>query len=60
MNVLKKEIIKLEKEIDNEIRYAERWMHERRKFFIKLAWVGGIIITLLIFSKIYLNVSGFG
>ena len=34
----------IEKEIKREIKYAEKWMHERRKFLIKLAWVIGFII----------------
>jgi len=47
---------KLEKQIAKDIKKAEKWVVERRKFFIKLAWVLGIIIALLIISQIYLKV----
>jgi len=64
---IKKEIKEIEKVIDDiekdvkkDIKYAERWMYERKKFFVKLAWVVGLITLLIILSNIYLRVKGFG
>ena len=48
------------KEVKKEIKQAERWVIERRKFFIKLAIVAGMISILLILSNLYLKTSGFG
>ena len=45
---IKKEIKQIEKDIKQEIRYAERWMIQRRNFLIKLIWVAGFIGILLI------------
>jgi len=56
----KKEIKRFEKDLGKEIKDVEKWMHERKKFFIKLAWVVGFIIALLIFSHFYLRVYGVG
>jgi len=47
---------KKENFIEHEIEEVEKWVIERRKFFIKLAWVVGLIVLLLIFSQIYLRV----
>ncbi|MBT4135469.1 hypothetical protein HOD75_03715 [archaeon] len=44
--------------LKKEILEAEKWMHERKRFLIKLAWVVGFITILLIFSNFYLNVKG--
>jgi|TARA_B100001971_G_C18020796_1_gene447271 hypothetical protein len=40
--------------IEEEIEEIEDWIKERKKFLIKLGWVAGIIIILLIISKLYL------
>ena len=45
---LKKDIKETEKQIIQEIKYAEKWMIERKKFLIKLFWVLGFIVVLLI------------
>ena len=53
----------IEKEIkhaEKDIVHAERWMHERRKFFIKLGFVIGLVVVLLIISHFYLRTSGVG
>jgi hypothetical protein len=56
----KKDLEKVEKEIDKEVKEIEGWIIERRKFFIKLGWVVGIIAILLILSHLYLRVAGVG
>lgn len=43
----KKNLNSFEREIDLEIRDAERWVYARRKFFIKLAWV--VLLTLALY-----------
>ena len=60
MKNIEKDIKKIEKEFKGEIKYAEKWMHERKKFLVKLAWVLGIITVLLIASNFYMKVKGFG
>ena len=60
MKDIEKDIKKIEKSIKGEIKYAEKWMHERKKFLVKLAWVLGFITVLLIVSNIYMKVKGFG
>jgi len=57
---LKKEIKKFEKGLEDELEQAEKWMKERRKFFIKLIWVVGFIAVLLIVSNLYLKINGVG
>ncbi len=57
---IEKDIKKIEKGIKGEIKYAEKWMYERKKFLVKLAWVLGIITVLLIASNFYMRVRGFG
>jgi len=54
MNI-QKEIRKFEKKIDKEFKEVEQWMIERKKFLIKLGCVAGIIIILLVISKLYLS-----
>ena len=54
MNI-QKEMRRFEKQIDKEFREVEQWMIERKKFLVKLGWVAGIIIILLVISKLYLN-----
>ena len=59
MNV-KKEMKKFEKKVDREFEEVEQWIVERKKFLIKLGWVAGIIIVLLVVSHLYLRTKGFG
>ena len=55
-------MVKKKKEniIEKEVKELEQWMVERKKFLIKLGWVAGLIVFLLIFSRLYLRVKGFG
>ena len=48
---LKKEINKIEKEIEEGIEDVEKWVYERRKFFTKLGYAIGLVILLLIISS---------
>ena len=57
---IERAIDKAEKNIKKEINYAEKWMYERKKFFIKLGFVIGFIALLLIISHIYLRTAGVG
>jgi hypothetical protein len=50
----------LKKKIMHEVEDVEAWVKARRKFLIKLAWVLGIIVALIILSQIYLRVRGVG
>ena len=50
---------KKENIIEKEVEEIEQWMIERKKFLIKLAWVAGGIIVLLILSRLYLRTGGF-
>jgi len=59
-NIIEKEIKKIGKEVKEDIGEVEAWVIERKKFLIKLGWVAGIIIVLLIISNFYLSVKGFG
>ena len=47
-------------EIVEDIQEIEKWIVERRKFFIKLGWVVGLVVGLLIFSNWFMRVQGFG
>ncbi len=49
-----------EKELEEEVEEVESWVKERRKFFIKLAWVLGLLIVLLLASHYYLRMRGLG
>ncbi len=60
MKGIERDIKKIEKGIKGEIKYTEKWMHERRKFLIKLAWVLGFITVLLVVSNVYMKIRGFG
>jgi len=44
--------------IEDEFEDVEKWIIERRKFFIKLGWVIGLVVVLLIISHFYLRISG--
>ncbi len=56
----KKDVKDAEKQIMQEIKYAEKWMVARRKFVVKLLWVVGFIGFLLILSHLYLRATGVG
>ncbi len=47
----------VEKEIDKNIIYAEKWVIARRKFFIKLGWTTIFILALLIVSELFMTVK---
>ena len=49
-----------EKGLEKEIHEVEAWVKQRKKFFIRLAWVIGFIVVLLIVSNLYLKVNGVG
>ncbi|MEK6859837.1 MAG: hypothetical protein AABX54_03410 [Nanoarchaeota archaeon] len=51
---------KIEREIEHEIKDVEKWVIERRKFFIKLGWTVLLVAALLIFSHFFLRVKGAG
>ena len=55
-NIVEREI----EEIEKDVRDVEKWMIERRRFLIKLAWVLGFVTVLLIVSHFYLRVPGVG
>ena len=57
---LGKDINKVEKNIKKDILDVEKWVVARRKFFIKLMGVVGLIAALLIFSHFYLRTFGYG
>lgn len=44
-----------QKDSKDEIAKADRWIIERRKFFIKLAWLVGMVGVLLILSYIFIR-----
>lgn len=52
--------ISFKKELNNELRDVESWVHERRKFFKKLGWIVVLIVLLIIISNLYLKVRGVG
>jgi hypothetical protein len=49
-----------EKQFQDEVHEVEKWVYERRKFLIKLSWVVGIVVVLLIISNLYLKQIGVG
>lgn len=51
---------KIERKIDKEVNQAERWVIERRKFFIKLVLTIMLIVVLLIISNLFLTIKGVG
>ncbi len=55
-------MVKKKKEniIEKEVEEIEQWIIERRKFLIKLGWIAGVIIVLLVISNLYLRTKGFG
>ncbi|MDP2925385.1 MAG: hypothetical protein Q8N99_03370 [Nanoarchaeota archaeon] len=59
-NRFNNKISRIEKELDIEVKKAEKWVIERRKFFFKLGIVALLIITLLIISELFMKVKGAG
>lgn len=53
-------MVKKKNIIEKEIEEVEQWMIERKKFLIKLGWVAGLIVVLLVVSRLYLRIKGFG
>lgn len=51
---------KIGKSIGKDIKYAENWMYERKKFFIKLSLIVIVVGFLLLISNLFLKVSGVG
>ena len=45
----------ISKNIEKEEKEVEDWVKARRKFLIKLGWVAGLIIVLLLVSHFYLS-----
>lgn len=45
----------ISKNLEKEEKEVEKWMIQRRKFLIKLGWVAGLIIVLLLVSHFYLS-----
>ena len=63
---VKRDLRKIEKEIERNFRKyggitdeTEKWVIERKKFFIKLGFIAGGLILLLILSHLFLDVQGF-
>lgn len=56
----RKKKISIEKKIEKGVEDIEEWIIERRKFFIKLGFVVCFILLLLLISRFYLRVKGFG
>lgn len=52
MGKIKKEIKKVEKTIKKDVDEIEEWVIERKKFFIKLGWIIGVIILSVVVSKL--------
>lgn len=59
-NFFNREVENVEKEIEHEVKNVEKWIIERRKFFIKLGWTILLIAALWIFSHFFLRVKGVG
>jgi len=57
---LEREVNVAGKDIEEEAEEVEKWVHERKKFFIKLGFVIGLVALLLIISHLYLRTSGVG
>jgi hypothetical protein len=49
------EFLKLEKQIEKDVVQVEKWIQERKKFFIKLGIVIILIVLLLIISNILVS-----
>lgn len=52
-----KDIDKIDKNINKEVQQVEKWVIERRKFFIKLGYVALLILVLFVISEIFLTVK---
>lgn len=49
-----------EKQLEKEIKEVEKWVIERKKFFIKLVWIVILITILFVLSYLFLRVKGAG
>lgn len=49
---LNKELEDIEDNVQENFEDIQKWVIERRKFFIKLGWVAGFIILLLVLSNL--------
>lgn len=49
------EFQKIEKEIGEEVEEVEKWIIERRKFFIKLGIIVILILLLLLYSRFFIK-----
>jgi hypothetical protein len=54
------EFQRIEREIDEDVEDVEKWVIERRKFFIKLGWLVALVIILFILSNLLMKVKGVG
>lgn len=54
------ELERLEETLKYDIKKTEQWIIEQRKFLIKLAWMLGLMILLLIISHFFLRIQGAG
>ena len=54
------EIKSIEREAIKDVQEVERWVIERRKFFIKLGITILIVLILLILSSIFMKTKGVG
>jgi len=54
---IEKQIEKFGKDVAKGSQDVEKWMIERRKFLIKLAWVVGLVLALLIVSYLFLGLK---
>tara|TARA_Y100000310_G_scaffold288212_1_gene313672 strand:+ start:14087 stop:14290 length:204 start_codon:yes stop_codon:yes gene_type:complete len=57
---IEKSIKGIEKDFAKDVKYVERWVYERKRFFIKLGIVGSVVALFLIISRLYLRVRGVG
>ena len=48
---VKEEVKEFKEDLKDELDYAGDWMKERRKFFIKLGWIVGVLIIILLVLK---------
>ena len=54
---IQKRVQKFEREMIKDVDDAQKWIYARKKFFIKLAWVIGFVVLLLILSHLFLRVK---
>lgn len=54
------EFDRFEKSLDKEVNKTERWVIERRRFFIKLGITVLLVLILFLISHLFLRVPGTG